>query len=139
MPLRCWQTVASLSDGFLQVLFSHVAALAVNTDLASLSSPNPPTLKNAANEVIFVTSEGGKMWLSTDYAAKDFAVSQQDPQPFCDGVIIAMDDVVFPTDIQAQVKEFRVEWSDGAVTKPTTMAEATFLIENGLGVSGYIR
>ena len=140
MPLRCWQTVASFSDGFLQVLFSHVAALAVNTDLASLSSPNPPTLKNAANEVIFVTSEGGKMWLNTDYAAKDFAVSQQDPQPFCDGVIIAMDDVVFPTGIQAQVKEFRVAMgSDGAVTKPTTMAEATFRIENGFGVSGYIR
>ena len=125
----------------LQVLFSHVTTLDLNSDvMATLASPKPPTLKNAANDVLFVTNEDGKMWLNTDSAAKDFAVSQQDPQPFCDGIIVAMDDVIFPTGIQAQVKEFRLAMgSDGAVIRPTTMAEATFRIENGFGVSGYIR
>jgi len=128
-------------EGLKAVLFSHVTTPDLNSDVvAALASPNPPTLKNAANDVLFVTNEDGKMWLNTDFAAKDFAVSQQDPQPFCDGIIVAMDDVIFPTGIQAQVKEFRLAMgSDGAVIRPTTMAEATFRIENGFGVSGYIR
>jgi hypothetical protein len=131
LPVR--QTESSERPG--QVLLGHVAkaseaqatAFEGGAPLATLGTESISVGKSPADGKNYVNGK----WLQSDNS----------PILFCDGVVYPMDEVIFPSSFVPQLEALRQAiGSDGAVVKPTTVAEATFQIaDGGWGVTGFVR
>jgi hypothetical protein len=123
------------SERPVQVLLGHVAKANEAQEAAFLGGAPLATL-GAESLSVGKSPADGKNYVNGKYLQSDSS-----PITFCDGVVYPMDEIIFPSSFEPRLEELRQAiGSDGAVVKPTTVAEATFRIaDGGWGVTGFVR